>query len=814
MTSQLPPAEKKPGAPPALNVNCIAALPLFQEPQPGSSQTGVTRESLGGPAEDVTISAEHQEKEGDSYRLRGNVQINFRGYQLNADEVTLNRATGEATATGNVRLEGGPHDEHIRADSAQYNLKDDTGTLRQVTATLGVAVRQGRMVLTSPNPLAFRGERVDRASAERFIVHNGMVTTCELTSPAWSFNAQRVIIDVGSTAQLYHSNFRLKNVPVFYLPYVARPVETLGRQTGFMLPSIGQSSSKGTIVSEGFYWAIDRSSDATVSAEYFSKRGWAQRGEFRARPSERANVDVRYFGVFDRGILVNGVKQDQGGEEVNATADAPLPWGFRGVADIDYLSTYVFRLAFAETYTQAVNSEVKSTAFASRDFGGVFVNLSGSRYQNFESANRGDLVTILHTPSFESSAYERQIANTRLFWGYEASAEGVSRREPGFLTSELVGRFDLQPSLALAVSHWGWSARPEFALRDTYYSERVQPNGALGVPLDDPLNRYAADFSFELRPPALQRIFEKPIFGRKLKHTLEPHVVYRLVSGISNFRNVIHFDALDLFSNTNEVEYGFTTRLFAKRLNAPRRCSSPAAQENVGDQSSIYLPEQKSDAQPACDAPGSVRQVLTWQVAQKAFLDPSFGGAVVNGRRNVLTTTADFTGIAFLTEPRNLSPVISRFRFSPSDSADLQWNLDYDIKKGRISGSTVFATWRFGDIFVGGSHAFFHAPGEIFTTNPVPGPDRFNQFRTLAGYGHPNKRGVSFAGSIGYDSNFSKVQYGTAQLSYNWSCIGISAEYRRFALGAVRPNENQIRFSLSLANIGTFGNLRRQERLY
>src|SRR5207253_5559046 len=95
-----------------------------------------------------------------------------------------------------------------------------------------------------------------------------------------------------------------------------------------------------------------------------------------------------------------------------------------------------------------------------------------------------------------------------------------------------------------------------------------------------------------------------------------------------------------------------------------------------------------------CEAAGSVRQVLTWQVAQKAFFDPTFGGAIVNGRRNVLTTTADFSGIAFLTEPRNLSPIISRLRLALSAANDVQWNLDYDAKKGRISGSTIFATWR------------------------------------------------------------------------------------------------------------------------
>jgi LPS-assembly protein len=51
------------------------------------------------------------------------------------------------------------------------------------------------------------------------------------------------------------------------------------------------------------------------------------------------------------------------------------------------------------------------------------------------------------------------------------------------------------------------------------------------------------------------------------------------------------------------------------------------------------------------------------------------------------------------------------------------------------------------------------------------------------------------------------------QLAYNWDCCGLSVEYRRFALGAVR-NENQFRFNFALANIGSFGNLRRQEKLF
>jgi LPS-assembly protein len=51
------------------------------------------------------------------------------------------------------------------------------------------------------------------------------------------------------------------------------------------------------------------------------------------------------------------------------------------------------------------------------------------------------------------------------------------------------------------------------------------------------------------------------------------------------------------------------------------------------------------------------------------------------------------------------------------------------------------------------------------------------------------------------------------QTAYNWNCCGMNVEYRRFALGSVR-NENQYRFTFTLANIGALGNLRRQERLF
>ncbi len=233
--------------------------------------------SPGTEAEDIaTIKAETQKKAGNQFTLSGNVEIDYRNLVLTADEVTYNEATGEATARGNVQLLGGPHDERVQASHATYNLKTEQGRFFDVVGSTGLRVRGRRTVLTSSNPFMFRGAIVDKTGPEHYIVHHGSISVCDGEPPAWSFEAQRVVVEAGEEATIYHTTFRLRNVPVFYLPYASHPVENLGRQSGFLIPTIGQSSRKGTTLGESFFWAINRSTDATIGAEYFSHRGWAQ----------------------------------------------------------------------------------------------------------------------------------------------------------------------------------------------------------------------------------------------------------------------------------------------------------------------------------------------------------------------------------------------------------------------------------------------------------------------------------------------------------------------------------------------------------
>ena len=820
--------------------------PIAQVTGPKPAETPCASQAAKQDADESTICAIEQEKDGDIYKLHGNAEIHYRNYILRADEVTYNSDSGEATASGHVTLDGGPNDDHIKASHGTYNLTAETGRFYDVTGTTGMRIRGNRMVLTSTAPFAFTGKIVEKPSSDHYLVYDGTITTCELPHPKWQFQAHKVVVDVGGNASIYHSTFWLHGLPVFYFPYATHPVAREARHTGFLIPTIGRSSTKGNIVGDAFYWAINRTMDLEAGAEYFSKRGWSQRGEFRARPSDASYVDLDYFGVNDRGIEVETPTGNQllreGGQEARLTAETNF-YGFRAVSNVDYLSSFLFRLAFSEIFSQAVNSEVKSQVFLSRTVNGFSLGGMVERYQNFFQLVENGVLTnppvfddirILHAPSLDASSVDRPLGHSPFVWSFDASLGGLARSEPGFKTSNLLGRFDFNPEIALPLQFHGWSLRPALALHETYYSQRFVG----GLSLKDPTNRQALETSVEVRPPVVEKVFGKEFLGRKWKHVIEPRAVYRLVTGVNDFANVLHFDERDILSNTHEVEYGLVTRLYAKR-------SSPQASSHEHDcktsMTSLAVgsaaPEQtvpwqrvsNLDTQPCAPGP-DVREVATWEFSQKYFLDPTFGGALVPGQRNVFTTTEDLTGIAFVTEPRHLSPLVSRLRIATSSHTDTEWDLDYDFQLGRMNANTLLVNYNLGPFTLGGGDAFLQIPQQITTSTTTTTTQtegqcspttsattqltcRFQQFRVALGYGGLTRRGLSAASSFGFDAETRQLQFVTAQTTYNWDCCGVTLEYRRYAIANVR-NENLFRFTFTLANLGSLGNLRRQERLY
>ena len=86
---------------------------------------------------------------------------------------------------------------------------------------------------------------------------------------------------------------------------------------------------------------------------------------------------------------------------------------WRAAASIDYLSSFLFRQAFSESYAQAVNSEVRSEAYLSHNLAGFSLNATAARYQNFfqnpVTLAFSEQVKILHLPMVEFNALEQPL---------------------------------------------------------------------------------------------------------------------------------------------------------------------------------------------------------------------------------------------------------------------------------------------------------------------------------------------------------------------------------------------------------------------
>jgi LPS-assembly protein len=282
------------------------------------------------------------------------------------------------------------------------------------------------------------------------------------------------------------------------------------------------------------------------------------------------------------------------------------------------------------------------------------------------------------------------------------------------------------------------------------------------------VTRFARDVSVDLILPSLAKISNAPAWlGTRMKHVIEPRATYRYVTGINDFQRIIRFDELELMTNTNEVEVSLTNRWYVK------------------------------------DAAGNVDEFASWQLLHRRYFDPTFGGAVRPDYRNVISATADLTGFTFLDGPRRYSPIVSAFRFG-GGPASIEWRTDYDPARTRFVNSALTVDARKDKWFLSVGH-------NQIRSSPILSPST-NQLRGLVGFGNENNRGWNGAFSVFYDYKVAQVQFALTQVTYNTDCCGFSVQYRRFSFGF--RNENQFRVAFNVANVGSFGTMRRQERLF
>jgi len=254
-------------------------------------------------------------------------------------------------------------------------------------------------------------------------------------------------------------------------------------------------------------------------------------------------------------------------------------------------------------------------------------------------------------------------------------------------------------------------------------------------------------------------------------------------------------DSTDIATNTNEVGYSLTQRFYLRPIHE-KPCASAG-----------------NETQPeVCPPQAQAREWASWQIAQKFYIDPNFGGAVIANRRNVFDSTLDLSGIAFLSSPQNLAPIVSRLRFEAIHNLRVEWDMDYDIRAGQFGANNLYAGYSWSRTTLGVGHALLNDI-ESSTTGPGTATIKSQQVQPFLSIGKPSGRGFNLAANMGYDYVLNTVQYAGAQAVYNWDCCGLSIGYRHFNLGPSR-DETQWLYSFTLANFGSVGDIRRSNTAF
>jgi LPS-assembly protein len=547
--------------------------------------------AAGAPAQQIHLpgakgqlaeisSSGPQRREGDLYIADGNVVVLYGDARLTADHVEYNDATSEVSATGHVHYDF--ENQHLDADDAHYNVSTGHGLFHHVRGTVKIVRKPNPTILVSDNPLYFQADEAERLSEDVYVIRKAWITICDPRRPNWQFFAAHAHVKLNDKVALVNANFHLFRVPLIWLPYANAPAASKIRQTGFLIPDIGDSSIKGFVFGDAFYWAPTTWMDATLGAQYFSSRGASERGTLRILPTENTSITYSYFGVDDRGLINSlGQRQPEGGEDQRLEIKTLLPGGWRFVTDYNQLSSLTFRLAFSDTFGEAINSEVQSAIFLSKNYQGFSFNIAGINDKSFLTLPTlvpplipATSVTLRNFPELRISSVDQSPwKNLPFYFAFDSFAGASHRSDPDIDTGKFVSRAEFAPRVTVPFHFGPWlDVAASATFRTTRYGASLDNSGPSPVVVDQSIVRNTGEFSLDIRPPTLERYFDRPKKNRRYKHTIEPAFTYRYVTGVNNFADFIRFDSDATLTDTNEIEYGFTQRIFVKNYSPGAWC--------------------------------------------------------------------------------------------------------------------------------------------------------------------------------------------------------------------------------------------------
>jgi len=249
-------------------------------------------EQTGAPGMVIRADVMGHEASSDLIKANGKVEMTWQDMTMTADTATFNLTSQTLTAKGNVYLVKGG--DILQGD---YLVMD--------TETGRAEMENGRIYMKQGN---FRadGKQIARTGDNDYALRKGGLTTCDAAVPSWKFGASELDVTLEEFATGSNVIFYVKDIPVFYFPYIMLPVKR-DRQSGLLFPKFGNSSKRGVSVDIPYYWAISPSQEATIDLDVQSKRGVGLGLDYRYLRSRASEGSLGGYLIYD-----NNAKKERG----------------------------------------------------------------------------------------------------------------------------------------------------------------------------------------------------------------------------------------------------------------------------------------------------------------------------------------------------------------------------------------------------------------------------------------------------------------------------------------------------------------------
>lgn len=504
-----------------------------------------------------------------------------RDLQITPDDITATAASTDYLANGNVDASGG-----IELRQGQRVLRTEAGHRDGATGDWTIP---GAVEFSDPN-LAVSGSgaritengaaefddthfkipaRAGHGSAEQIRLtkagelqlRNVRYTTCAGPKPDWELKVDSLYIDAQAReGAARNARINFKGVPILYTPYISFPVGN-ERKSGFLFPSLGNSSRSGTQLAVPWYWNIAPNYDLTFTPTWYSERG------------VDLGTESRYLTERSHGTLqFNYLPNDQQKEKMNRSfVDLVTQTNFTSQLRFDAAGTKVSDNSWLEDIgngTQPTGVTVLSR-WAQMTYRSDEWRVA-MRAQNYQTIDDEIAVNELPYAVLPQIVFEGFFPNR--FYGLDYAFNGeIANFVPNAPSAAPEGqRLDLYPEVRLPLRHGSLYVEPIVAWRYTAYrlDDAVNASNQPSPSRSAPIFSIDSGIAFERASGS----------DRQRLQTLEPRLLYLYVpyrdqdtlpvfdTKLPDFNLIQLFRAnryvgADRLGDANQLAAGVTTRL-------------------------------------------------------------------------------------------------------------------------------------------------------------------------------------------------------------------------------------------------------------